>query len=76
MNVTQVETQNDCSGLSLGDRKNYIGASECAALFGRTPYLTLWQLWMLKSGKLEPGFIRKRVSILGESVGTNHRTWC
>ena len=68
MNVTQVETQNDCSGLSLGDRKNYIGASECAALFGRTPYLTLWQLWMLKSGKLEPEDLSEKESVFWGSL--------
>jgi putative phage-type endonuclease len=35
-------------------RSQHIGASEVAALFDMSPFTTLWQLWMEKSGKLPP----------------------
>ena len=35
-------------------RSKHIGASEVAALFDMSPFTTLWQLWMEKSGKLPP----------------------
>jgi putative phage-type endonuclease len=37
-------------------RAKHIGGSEVAALFGRSPYTTPWQLWMEKAGKLERPF--------------------
>lgn len=33
-------------------RSAHVGASEVASLFGLSPYLTKWQLWMYKSGRL------------------------
>jgi putative phage-type endonuclease len=35
-------------------RSQHIGASDVAALFDMSPFTTLWQLWMEKSGKLPP----------------------
>lgn len=35
-------------------RSQHVGASEVAALFDMSPFTTLWQLWMEKSGKLPP----------------------
>lgn len=37
-------------------RAKHIGGSEVAALFGRSPYTTPWQLWMEKAGKLDRPF--------------------
>jgi putative phage-type endonuclease len=37
-------------------RAKHIGGSEVAALFGRSPYSTPWQMWMQKAGKLERPF--------------------
>ncbi len=37
-------------------RAKNIGGSEVAALFGRSPYTTPWQLWMSKAGKLDRPF--------------------
>jgi putative phage-type endonuclease len=34
-------------------RKKHVGASESPALFGLLPWITPWQLWCQKSGKLE-----------------------
>jgi len=35
-------------------RSQHIGGSEVAALFDMSPFTTLWQVWMEKSGKLPP----------------------
>lgn len=35
-------------------RSQHIGASDVAALFDMSPFTTLWQLWMEKSGNLPP----------------------
>ncbi len=37
-------------------RSKHIGASEVAALFGLSPWLTRWQLYMLKTGRLPDVF--------------------
>lgn len=37
-------------------RAKHIGGSEVAALFGRSPYQTPWQLHMVKAGKLDMPF--------------------
>jgi putative phage-type endonuclease len=35
-------------------RRKVIGASEIAALFGESPYMTKFQLWQIKAGRIEP----------------------
>lgn len=35
-------------------RRNYIGGSEVATLFGLNPFKSYWQLWMEKAGKIDP----------------------
>jgi putative phage-type endonuclease len=37
-------------------RAKNVGGSEVAALFGRSPYTTPWQMWMSKAGKLDRPF--------------------
>ena len=37
-------------------RAKHVGGSEVAALFGRSPYSTPWQMWMEKAGKLDRPF--------------------
>jgi len=36
------------------DRKEYLGGSELAAAFGKSKYQTPLQLWMIKTGRMEP----------------------
>ena len=36
------------------DRKNRIGGSDVAALFGLDPYKSYWRLWHEKAGNIEP----------------------
>ena len=44
-------------------RSQHIGGSDVAALFGLSPYSSLWQLWMEKSGKLSPEDISGNKSV-------------
>ncbi|MEQ9242063.1 YqaJ viral recombinase family protein [Roseovarius indicus] len=37
-------------------RRRNINSSEVAALFGYSPYLTLYELWNVKAGELENSF--------------------
>jgi putative phage-type endonuclease len=48
--VTHIENSEQWHAL----RKNVVGASEAGALVGVHPYLTYYQLWARKSGKLPP----------------------
>lgn len=48
--MPSIAIQNDAHWHSL--RSQHVGASESPALFGLTPWLTEWQLFMHKSGKL------------------------
>jgi len=41
------------SNIALTDRKNFIGASEVADLFG-VGFKSRWQLWLEKAGRIEP----------------------
>lgn len=34
------------------DRSQYVGSSEVAALFGLSPWLSEWELWMIKAGRI------------------------
>ncbi len=38
----------------IRDRQNYLGGSELAAAFGKSKYQTPLQLWMIKTGRVEP----------------------
>jgi len=49
MTIIEFKNANEWHGI----RSNHIGASETAALFGISPWMTKWKLFMLKSGKLE-----------------------
>lgn len=41
----------------IKNRKNGVGASEVAAIFGLSPYLSAYELWMIKTGKMDPKWI-------------------
>ncbi len=41
------------SNIGLSERKNYVGASEVADLFG-VGFKSRWQLWLEKKGRIEP----------------------
>lgn len=43
----------------MTDRRTFVGGSEVAALFGVHPYLSKYELWMQKAGRLEPKDISK-----------------
>lgn len=36
------------------ERKKHIGGSECAAIIGKSPYMTNVELWEIKTGKRKP----------------------
>jgi putative phage-type endonuclease len=42
------------SNISLPERRQWVGASESAALFGVSPYLTRFELYHLKAGNIPP----------------------
>jgi putative phage-type endonuclease len=48
--MTAITVRDDTHWRDL--RRAHIGASEVSSLFGLSPYLTEWQLWMMKSGRL------------------------
>jgi len=48
--MTAITVRDDAHWRRL--RAAHVGASEVASLFGLSPYLTHWQLWMIKSGRL------------------------
>jgi predicted phage-related endonuclease len=41
------------TNIAVSERKNWIGASESAALFGASPYTTKFELWHQKVGNIE-----------------------
>jgi putative phage-type endonuclease len=54
MIIMKIAIQNEPHWHEL--RAKHIGGSEVAALFGRSPYVTPWQLHMTKAGKLDMPF--------------------
>ena len=40
------------TNIPVSERKNFVGASESAALFGLSPYTTLFELWHQKVGNI------------------------
>lgn len=42
------------TNIPLSERRNWIGASESAALLGVSPFLTKFELWHLKAGNIPP----------------------
>lgn len=42
------------SNIPLPERRQWVGASESAALFGVSPFLTRFELWHLKAGNIPP----------------------
>lgn len=40
--------------LQTKNRENGIGASECAAVLGISPYCTPYELWLIKTGRAQP----------------------
>jgi len=49
--MSHINIKNDAEWHAL--RSRHVGASESAALFGMLPWMSQWQLWMTKSGKLD-----------------------
>lgn len=41
------------SNIDLAERKNFVGASEVASLFG-VGFASRWELWLQKTGRIEP----------------------
>lgn len=58
--MSSLPVQDDASWRAL--RAKHIGASEIGALFGLSPWLTRWQLYMLKTGKLPDVFETKSMT--------------
>jgi putative phage-type endonuclease len=52
--MTRIAIRDEAHWHSL--RSHHIGGSEVAALFGRSPYTTPWQLWQTKAGRLNMPF--------------------
>lgn len=44
-------------------RAQHVGASESAALFGLSPWMTRWQLWMQKAGKLPAADLDSNIAV-------------
>lgn len=45
------------------DRSNYIGGSDIAVILGESPYKTPYELWLEKTGKIEPEDISEKFHV-------------
>jgi len=52
----------------LKDRKTGIGASECAAVLGIDPYTTPYELWLMKTGRMERDLSNNEAVIMGNML--------
>ena len=58
------------------DRKNRIGGSDVAALFGLDPYKSYWRLWHEKAGNIEPEDVSQKDEVkFGVKMETAIAVW-
>ena len=48
-----VETKNMTQAEWLEVRRKGIGSSDCAAAYGLNPYMSMLELWMIKTGRMQ-----------------------
>lgn len=56
-------------------RRRNINSSEVAALFGMSPYLTEYELWNIKAGELEDGFVSNDRVEAGQFLEAGIAAW-
>lgn len=52
----------------IENRATGIGASECAALFGESPWLTAYKLFMIKTGQIQPDDLSKSEPVIWGNI--------
>lgn len=59
----------------LEARQNSITSSDVAAIFGRSPYKTLFELWAEKTGQIEDGFKENDRAAAGRHLEAGIASW-
>lgn len=63
------------TALSIADRRDWIGASEIAALVGASPYLSRFKLWHIKAGSLPADDLESERVLAGQFLEPSIAAW-